>query len=123
MKKHVKKKWLNALRSGNYTQGTDRLVDDDDNFCCLGVLCNIAPESAGKWTSYQDYSNKEEWGFEHKFGYIHTSILPKSVQKWAGLDSPNPLVYVINGDQYEITRLNDAGYTFEQLADIIEDQL
>ena len=38
----VKRKWLAALRSGEYKQTTGALYDStNDAFCCLGVLCNI----------------------------------------------------------------------------------
>lgn len=30
--------WIKSLRSGRYTQGTEMLVDQDDCYCCLGVL-------------------------------------------------------------------------------------
>ena len=37
--------WIAALRSGKYKQGYNSLLRDiNDNFCCLGVLCNIHPE-------------------------------------------------------------------------------
>lgn len=44
-----KRKWVNALRSGEYEQGTDHLMqmDDDGNktFCCLGVAMDITGNS------------------------------------------------------------------------------
>lgn len=43
MDKTVKKKWIKALRSGKYNQGTGCLKDfENKTFCCLGVLCDIA---------------------------------------------------------------------------------
>ena len=42
MDKEIKAKWVEALRSGNYKQGTNYLNNRDENtFCCLGVLCEI----------------------------------------------------------------------------------
>lgn len=41
LRKDMKKKWLKALRSGKYKQGTGVLFDDDETdggYCCLGVL-------------------------------------------------------------------------------------
>ena len=43
----IKKKWLTALKSGNYKQGTGKLRRRDNSFCCLGVLCDI---SGIQWT-------------------------------------------------------------------------
>ena len=43
--KAFKKKWVNALRSGNFQQGSSHLFDSDDNtYCCIGVagvVCGI----------------------------------------------------------------------------------
>lgn len=33
-------KWINALRSGDYNQ-TKHCLQDQNGFCCLGVLCDI----------------------------------------------------------------------------------
>lgn len=41
MKVKYKKRWLKALRSGEYSQTTGSLTDDEGAFCCLGVLCDI----------------------------------------------------------------------------------
>ena len=41
MDKELKAKWVKALRSGEYAQGTGQLRDGD-SYCCLGVLCEIA---------------------------------------------------------------------------------
>ena len=37
----IKKKWLNALRSGEYKQGQECLKNSEGAYCCLGVLCRI----------------------------------------------------------------------------------
>ena len=43
MNKALKKKWVNALRSGEYKQGRVALYNKGyDSFCCLGVLCDVA---------------------------------------------------------------------------------
>lgn len=38
MPAETKAKWLEALRSGEYKQGTQALKTEDGNYCCLGVL-------------------------------------------------------------------------------------
>ena len=47
MDPEVKAKWLEALRSGEYTQGRLTLHNRMSNeYCCLGVLCHVQdPES------------------------------------------------------------------------------
>lgn len=43
MEPELKKKWVDALRSGEYKQGRTYLRRRKDNtFCCLGVLCEVA---------------------------------------------------------------------------------
>ncbi len=41
MHAELKKKWLEALRSGKYKQGRTNLRDRCDNYCCLGVLRDV----------------------------------------------------------------------------------
>lgn len=42
MEPKLKAKWVEALRSGNYTQGKFMLHNQAENtFCCLGVLCEV----------------------------------------------------------------------------------
>jgi len=43
MPKELKARWLKALRSGKYKQGTGALYNPEENsFCCLGVLNHVA---------------------------------------------------------------------------------
>lgn len=44
MDKRLKKKWVKALRSGEYEQGRGHLCRDG-KYCCLGVLCVVAGET------------------------------------------------------------------------------
>lgn len=40
-------KWLEALKSGDYAKGTKDLRNSDDEYCCLGVACELfTPEKA-----------------------------------------------------------------------------
>lgn len=41
MTAEIKQKWIEALRSGNYKQGTGYLKATDGTWCCLGVLCDV----------------------------------------------------------------------------------
>ena len=46
MDAEIKRKWVEALRSGNYQQGRNHL-HRDNKFCCLGVLCQITTGKMG----------------------------------------------------------------------------
>ena len=39
--------WINALRSGEYKQGTERL-QNGGLYCCLGVACKVAEKDMVK---------------------------------------------------------------------------
>lgn len=42
MTSQLKAKWVAALRSGDFTQGFGYLNRGNKQFCCLGVLCEVA---------------------------------------------------------------------------------
>lgn len=110
MNKQVKKKWLKALRSGEYKQGQENL-NKDNAFCCLGVLCDLhAEEVNGKWISGKYLGS--------------SSLLPHIVSEWAGLlDNEDEEAIIYKGKCKYLTSANDNGYSFKQIANIIENQL
>lgn len=127
MKAHVKALWVTALRSGEYGQADGSLREvDTNNFCCLGVLCDVAVK-AGVPVEVRVQDDRVTYDGEPDF-------LPESVREWAGLDDANPRVRYMasNGlgnpvemvetlssvnDDYE----NDG--TFGCIPDLIEAQL
>ena len=104
--KSFKKKWLKALRSGKYNQGTLALrsvsKECGTTYCCLGVACHVAGASGIK--------NKEL--IENCDGTRIKSI--------------NKVPLLLRGDKgipTVLAWLNDKGKTFEQIADVIEEKL
>lgn len=129
MKPEVKKMWLEALRSSNYEQGkgTLRQIGRDgnpDRFCCLGVLCDIAvKEGLGVDVRVDEDAGLARYGESQ-------SVLPYDVRKWAGLETSNPGVTLIDkfhayfdATEEAIALVNDAGASFEEIADMIEASL
>jgi hypothetical protein len=118
MKKSIAKKWVKALRSGAYQQGTYQLVDENDNFCCLGVLCNLAvDEGIGEWVR-----GSGGWVFKTE-GDVDDQVLPLEVRLWAGMSSTAGRIDGNINNQFELCTLvvlNDAGESFKELASIIE---
>ncbi len=113
----IKQKWIEALRSGEFKQGQSYLKRDD-KFCCLGILCElhrIATNDAEGWGSYSLAPFTNQY-------HGQSGVLPSIVQDWAGLNyhnySTNPM---INGES--LSALNDAGRTFEEIAELIEKHL
>lgn len=121
MKPEIKQKWIDALRSGEYSQ-TSQSLKDSQGFCCLGVLCDLylneEPNPNGFWKDdafYYDNSYGDVWSEEY---------LPEPVMDWAGLNDDNPRVWSNGVDKSIcISDLNDMGTSFSQIADVIEKQL
>ena len=115
MNKEIKARWVEALRSGNYEQGRYNLRRDDQ-FCCLGVLCDVVKDEVGcNWLPAQD-----SYGTFYRFDEAD-EVLPKVVAEYADLQL-SPRLKTSKGE-VEITIFNDSvEYTFEQLADLIEEQ-
>jgi hypothetical protein len=93
-----KEKWLEALRSGDYSQckGVMRKEPTDStaqgpSFCCLGVLRDLIDPDA-------------RTGVGHEY-----------------LAAPHAdLVGITVKDQFRLSELNDDGCTFPQIAKVIE---
>lgn len=74
MKKAIALRWAAALKSGDYAQGGGVLRNSREDFCCLGVLCNLHA---------QDHPQIAR-GQLHRSLYLgHSTQLPPEVAKWA----------------------------------------
>lgn len=94
--------WVRALRSGKYGWGTRSLRPEENKFCCLGVLCEVAVKH-GIIKSYN-----------HSSG---TLVEYPKVMKWVGLED--------NGGDFRndsLLSLNDdaSRNPFKKIADLIE---
>ena len=116
MKPEIKQKWIDALAT--YKQGKEVLRNQNDEFCCLGVLCDIYSKETGvEWELSGDVSETMEIE-----GCI--SYLPIKVMNWAGLESFNPVVNIESLGMCPLTHVNDSlNYTFPQIAELIQEQL
>lgn len=101
MKKEIADKWIQALRSGEYRQAPGHLKDSD-GYCCLGVLCEIS--GLDTFSVHNTYLGQ-------------TASLPDEVREWGGLHSNNG---TIQEHSANLAALNDSGYPFAWIADIIE---
>ena len=114
MNKRIKKKWLAALRSGEYAKGQDTMcavnIDGEHQFCCLGVLANIYCEEKGE--SFDDLFGHPPYDDAADFD---TELLPHIVQKWSGVNHEKT--------QQKLAVLNDHNETFEKPASYIEKRL
>lgn len=134
MDKRVKALWLEALTSGEYEQGKGYLriqgEEGKDSFCCLGVLCDLA-EKEGITTSEPPAGTENSCGDvecdvcnSHK-PYLYNSqsgALPRRVQEWSGVSGNGNLTKEVEGVNSLVLLNDDAGYDFNQIAEVIREQ-
>ena len=97
MNPEIKKRWVEALRSGLYRQGHHTLRKFEDGVpkdCCLGVLCDLYRQEHPKESGWEDNSfvvaNDPDFEEETDGTGYYTEYLPPVVQVWAGLEDENP---------------------------------
>jgi hypothetical protein len=119
MNQELKQKWIEALRSGKYIQGQGALRSvDEDEYCCLGVLCEYLPNV--RWENGDD-SNYTAVLF-NELGDVtrSTLFLPGTLNVDLGLN----ILIREDGDSYTIYSMlmymNDEGKNFNEIADYIE---
>lgn len=97
-----KKKWLEALRSGEYKQGVGTLYDKVTNaHCCIGVACYL-----------HNGVNANLCGFLPQSGVSGYSALPDAISGGFSNDVTAQLI-----------TMNDSGKSFAEIADWIEKNL
>ena len=127
MNKPVVRKWLDALRSGEYEQIDGKLRRDEENGrCCLGVLCDLYAEeheNAG-WNNNAFVIRDAEDG---SLVGSSPALLPKPVQEWAGLNSKEGIKVSVGNGTVSLSGLNDGHgvepYSFDEIADVIDDEM
>lgn len=99
------RRWVKALRSGQYEQGKS-YMRTENKYCCLGVAMDLAIANGVVCTP--------DWG--------KTANVPPAVNKWFGLDDYdlNREVELPSGAVNSPANLNDGGTSFNEIADAIE---
>lgn len=115
MKPEIKQRWIEALRSGRYAQSQEKLRTSQ-GYCCLGVLCDLY---------IQDHEDTQWEKLDERYLIDkHGKYLPDKVIEWSGVNSSSPYSPSENtNERVFFADLNDKGYTFDQIAQIIEEQL
>lgn len=99
MDEEAKKQWIKDLRSGDFQQGKGTLWEKDDVegtefYCCLGVLANRIETHSDDW--------------------VYNDMLPPFMCEKVALNED-----VANA----LAGLNDTGWEFSAIADLIEEHL
>lgn len=105
------RKWVAALRSGEYKQAQGALNVPEVGFCCWGVACDIS--KVGGWDVHSHYRVKYD---------VHSGTPPHEVIDWVGRGLYSlDLVDSRGGETDTLIDMNDSGeFTFDQIADVIE---
>lgn len=105
---------VNELRSGKYAQATDKLeinmFGGGEAYCCLGVACLVLGEGS---------FDKE--GYYNTTDGAHDLFLPLPVRDKLDWRTYRGLLTFLDRDfeQVSLDKLNDTGFSFAQIADII----
>lgn len=133
--------WLAALRSGEYEQGRGCL-SDNGKFCCLGVACDIAvKQEMGVWRTVGGCITFVDETMDTDLYNLHdrsnSGTLTRGLAELLGTGEVGEFTVEHIGDvvrdsdgliapgenrglEHWLTALNDEGFTFAQIADLIE---
>jgi hypothetical protein len=102
-----KTKWLDALRSGEYSQAGG-FLRTDFGFCCLGVACDVL-NADGWWRNSGAFGRIYDWA--NAEGGVHDN------------EVSGGLPFIDNKIAGYLANTNDRGASFEEIADWIEENL
>ena len=115
MNKEIKDTWITALRSGMYQRTEGNLRRGENEYCCLGVLCDLySPDS---WQRRATDTSWDELVYTYVFvvGESKQDEMPQTeVLTWANLEY---------SDARALADMNDSGKDFATIAQWIEDNL
>lgn len=106
MNPELKEKWITALKSGKYQQGQHVLRNKNNEFCCLGVLCDIINPNG-----WAESDNRQIFIFGED---TCATNLSRSILKAVDFNTKQEGV---------LMNMNDSGECFYKIADYIEREL
>ena len=114
----LKKKWLKALRSGEYGQAEGVLYDGKGNFCCLGVLEHVAMRGEVEIDEEGQFIDMPSKKFLKYAGIKTTHTCREPIWCDETQNITNESI-----DMVSLATLNDTGRTFKELAKVIEQKV
>lgn len=115
MKPEIKKRWVAALRSGDY-QKNQGCLKDSDCYCVMGVLVDLYIKETGEtWLDREEGTGIASYAL----------MPPPRVIEWA---QDRPISHLPNveykGRAFALGELNDVyDISLSEMADLIEEQL
>ena len=140
MNPFYKKKWIEALRSGNYKQAEGQLRDND-GFCCIGVACDLLKNVPIPYPGHVDEDGNRNATEVYVMGWLENEVFapangkyrdnllssrlafPTIVKRHLNLQEVDPKLpfFDRNGETFQLSALNDIAHlNFNQIADVIE---
>jgi len=111
MKKAMAQRWVNALRSGEYKQGSGKLRTNDGagnfSYCCLGVLREV--ENLGGHDYHYLSSSWVKVGLGSEHGKLEVKGVPRSL---ANLNDTG--VHSLDAN------ISNSPFNFDEIADVIQ---
>lgn len=106
----IKEKWLQALKSGDYVKGKNFLKSSENEYCCLGVLCDLhREEHENEWTDNTHFDKYMGCG----------TYLPDGVADWA-FEIFETNRFDITSLQHSLAEINDESEDFNKVIAEIE---
>lgn len=107
MNQDIKREWVAKLRSGEYEQGRERLRSEGNQYCCLGVLCEVGVE---------DGMIEPPILMGENYSYnMNTGFLPDALVKEYGISAQETITLMGMNDEKNMS--------FSEIAQYIEQNL
>lgn len=117
MKPEIKQLWIEALESGKYQQGKGQLRNANGEYCCLGVLCELAAKEGVIEEGKTKFNSLDIEGYTTYYdGTWHT--ISDKVRQWSGFGLDVEENYSLSGDVNHVIGMNDdEGASFADIAE------
>lgn len=118
MKSELKKRWVSALRSGEYKQ-TKHYLCNDQGWCCLGVLCNLVDPNMWQKVDENEDEDPSTRSSARAYWFADGNV-DKEFPDHDWLEE----IGLEEGIARYLVLLNDEGYpSFDHIADFIEEKV
>lgn len=109
MNQELKEKWIAALRSGKYEQGTGFLCKDGA-YCCLGVLMEVSGNP--EWVADVEYPSNKMIRYSYDdYVWLESKKLPNHIERQYDIMDYTATLMYMNDSQHK---------SFSEIADWIE---
>lgn len=116
MNEGIRREWIEALESGYYQQGQNRLTrvgeDGTEAHCCLGVLTVLGINAGVKVDREVTSGGVVSYNGE-------SSHLPYAIAKWAGMMDKHGTANLNPRVGFPLSDYNDRGDSFREIAGLL----